>query len=131
MKRPRILIVDDEENFLRLMTRTLTKEGYEVRTALDVQGALQWLEKRRFDVAVIDIVLASLNGLAILHEIKRRYSHTKVIMITAYATDETRVISSEKGVSAYLTKPIDIKELKEVIRILLPDLDKRISKALE
>ncbi len=131
MNRQRILIVDDEENFLRLMTRTLTKEGYEVKTALDVQEALQCLEEERFDLAVIDIVLVSQNGLVILDEIKRRYSHTKVIMITAYPTDETRVISSEKGVSAYLTKPIDIKELKEVIRIVLPDLDKRIPEALE
>ncbi len=131
MGHRRIIIIDDEENFLRLMTRTLTKEGYEVRTALDVQGALQCLKKEGFDLAVIDIVLVSQNGLVILDEIKRRYSHTKVIMITAHPTDETRVISSEKGVSAYLTKPIDIKELKEVIRMVLPDLDKRISKALE
>jgi DNA-binding NtrC family response regulator len=124
MEPAKILAIDDEENFLQLLIRTLTKEGYEVRTATDGQEALRWLQCERFDLALIDIRMAPINGLAVLEDIKRRYPLMKVIMITAYPSTETQTLSLQRGAYRYLTKPIEIHELKETIRAVLSCVDK-------
>jgi len=124
MEPAKILAIDDEENFLQLLVRTLTKEGYEVRTATDGQEALRWLQCERFDLALIDIRMAPINGLAVLEDIKRRYPLMKVIMITAYPSTETQTLSLQRGAYRYLTKPIVIHELKETIRAVLSYVDK-------
>ncbi len=116
MGYPRILVVDDEENFLSLVARILGKEGYEVRTAADGNQAWARLEKESFDLAIIDIRMGPINGLSLLDRIRKSHPHTRVIMITAYPTTESRDLASLKGAVAYLVKPIDINELKETIR---------------
>jgi len=120
----KILAVDDEKNFLQLLSHTLQKEGYAVKTALDGQEALKRLEQEQFDVALIDIRMTPIDGLAVLGDIKRRYPYTKVIMITAYPSVETRSLSLQRGAERYLIKPIEIQELKETIREMLSHLDK-------
>lgn len=116
MGYPRILVVDDEENFLSLVTKVLGKEGYEVRTAADGNQAWAWLEKESFDLALIDVRMAPIGGLSLLNRIKESYPRIRVIMITAYPTPETRDLASLKGAVAYLVKPIDIYELKDAVR---------------
>ncbi len=124
----KILAVDDEENFLHLLSHTLQKEGYEVRTALDGLEALRKLEEEEFDLALIDVRMTPMDGLAVLGDIKKRYPHTKVIMITAYPTGETRRLSLQQGAVQYLTKPIEIQDLKLTIRQALACLDKGLTK---
>ncbi len=124
----KILAVDDEENFLHLLSHTLQKEGYEVRTALDGLEALRKLEQEEFDLALIDVRMTPMDGLAVLGDIKKRYPHTKVIMITAYPTGETRRLSLQQGAVQYLTKPIEIQDLKLTIRQALACLDKGLTK---
>jgi DNA-binding NtrC family response regulator len=116
MGYPRILVVDDEENFLSLVTKVLGKEGYEVRTAADGNQAWAWLEKESFDLALIDIRMVPIGGLSLLNQIKESHPQIRVIMITAYPTPETRDLASLKGAVAYLVKPIDINELKDTVR---------------
>ena len=123
IERAKILVVDDEENFLRLLTHTLKKDGYEVKTAADGQEALRLLEREKFDLALIDIRMTPMDGLAVLGGIKRQHPQTKVIMITAYPSAETRMLSFEKGAYRYLIKPIEIHELKEAIRAALSNID--------
>ncbi len=127
-KHTKILAVDDEENFLHLLSHTLQKEGYEVRTALDGLEALRKLEQEEFDLALIDVRMTPMDGLAVLGDIKKRYPHTKVIMITAYPTGETRRLSLQQGAVQYLTKPIEIQDLKLTIRQALACLDKGLTK---
>lgn len=124
----KILAVDDEQNFLYLLSHTLQKEGYEVRTALDGPEALRKLEQEEFDLALIDVRMTPIDGLAVLGDIKKRYPHTKVIMITAYPTGETRRLSLQQGAVQYLTKPIEIQDLKLTIRQALACLDKGLTK---
>ena len=120
----KILAVDDEENFLHLLSHTLQKEGYAVRTATDGQEAMRRLEQEQFDLALIDIRMTPIDGLAVLGDIKKRYPHTKVIMITVYPSVETRSLSLQRGAERYLIKPIEIQELKKTIREMLSHLDK-------
>ncbi len=119
MGNARILIVDDEENFLQLLFQTLGKEGYQVRIANNGNDAIKWLETEPFDLALIDIKMAPMNGLTLLEKIKRGYSRMKVIMITAFSTPENQHQCIESGADAFLIKPIEIRDLKEAIQNVL------------
>jgi DNA-binding NtrC family response regulator len=114
-----ILIVDDEENLLLLLERILTRQGYEVATAKNSHDARTLLDSRMFQLAILDIKMFPLDGVFLLGEIKRRSPSTEVIMITAYPTVDTRNECMKKGASTYLTKPVDIQELKTTVNGLL------------
>ena len=110
-----VLVVDDEENFVDLLDWFLTKRGYEVRTALNGEDALELIEKAASDLALIDIRMGSLDGLSLLAEFKQRLPEIKVIMMTAYPTTDTRRQAFGNGASAFFTKPVDLQELLTVI----------------
>ena len=114
-----ILIVDDEENLLLLLERILTRQGYQVATAQNSYVARTLLDSRRFQLAILDIKMFPLDGVLLLGEIKSRSPSTEVIMITAYPTADTRNECMKKGASTYLTKPVDIQELKTTVNGLL------------
>ena len=114
-----ILIVDDEENLLLLLERILSKKGYQVMTAKNSYDALALLETRVFQLAILDIKMFPIDGVVLLGEIKSRRPAIEVIMITAYPTVDTRNECMQKGASTYLTKPVDIQELKTTVDGLL------------
>ncbi len=113
-----ILIVDDEENLLVLLDHILSKEGYTVSVAHGGRQALDLIEKSDFRAAILDIKMFPLDGVALLSEIKLRTPSTRVIMITAYPTADSRDECFRRGAAAYLTKPLDIQKLKSVMREL-------------
>jgi DNA-binding NtrC family response regulator len=114
-----VLIVDDEENLLLLLDRILSKDGYAVKTAPNSYRALDLLQNGRFQLAILDIKMFPIDGVALLSEIKNRSPSTQVIMITAYPTVDTRKECFRRGATSYLTKPLDIQQLKGVIRTAL------------
>ena len=114
-----ILIVDDEENLLLLLERILSKKGYQVMTAKNSYDALALLETRVFQLAILDIKMFPIDGVLLLAEIKSRRPAIEVIMVTAYPTIDTRTECLKKGASTYLTKPVDILELKTTVDALL------------
>ena len=118
MNEAPILIVDDEENLLILLDRILTKEGYAVRTAHDSRLALDLVDSNRFRAAVLDIKMFPIDGVTLLGMLKVRAPEIPVVMITAYPTADSRAESMQKGAAAYLTKPLDLAELKRVLREL-------------
>jgi DNA-binding NtrC family response regulator len=113
-----VLVVDDEENLLVLLDRILSKEGFSVRTASNAYQALDLVDKSVFDLAILDIKMFPIDGVALLSEIKKRSPATQVVMITAYPTADTRNQCLRSGASTYLTKPLDIQELKTVVQTL-------------
>jgi DNA-binding NtrC family response regulator len=115
-----VLVVDDEENLLVLLDRILSKEGYKVNTAFNSYQALDLIEKCGFRLAILDIKMFPLDGVALLSEIKNRSPSTQVIMITAYPTVDTRNECLRMGATSYLTKPLDIQQFKSVVRTVLP-----------
>ena len=100
-----ILVVDDELNFLELLTGSLGKRGFEVKTASNGIEALKLVEIESFDLALLDIRMGPMNGIQLLGEIKARQPDIKVIMMSGYPTRETGGQALEKGASAYLTSP--------------------------
>jgi DNA-binding NtrC family response regulator len=116
-----ILIVDDEENLLVLLHRVLGKEGYDVSTATNSEQALDLIEKHDFLLAILDIRMYPIDGVSLLSEIKKRSSATKVIMITAYPTVDSRSECLRRGAATYLTKPLDTQELRKTLKSLALD----------
>jgi len=117
--QPSLLFVDDEPNFLVLVDRILTNDGYRVTTALDSRQALSYVDCVDFSLAVLDIKMAPIDGVEVLARIKKRSPSTRVIMITGYPTAESRAESIRLGADAYLTKPINFSELKTLLRDLM------------
>ena len=113
-----VLVVDDEENLLVLLERILSKEGFLVRTASNAYQALDLVDRNTFDLAILDIKMFPVDGVALLSEIKKRSPSINVVMITAYPTVDTRNECLKIGASTYLTKPLDIQELKSVVQNL-------------
>jgi DNA-binding NtrC family response regulator len=113
-----ILAVDDEQNLLELLITVLGKRGFKVKTALNGIEALRLLDQESFQLALLDLKMGPVNGVQLLKEIKDRRPIVKVIMMTAYPTNETRTQASANGASAYLTKPVDIQKLVDTINLL-------------
>ena len=113
-----ILAVDDEQNLLELLLTVLGKRGFKVKTALNGIEALRLLDQESFQLALLDLKMGPVNGVQLLKEIKDRRPIIKVIMMTAYPTNETRTQASANGASAYLTKPVDIQKLVDTINSL-------------
>ncbi len=116
--RQSVLVVDDEENFLTLLKWFLTQRGYDVSTALSADDALDMVQKQNFDIALLDIKLGSGNGLTLLEEVTARSPRLKVIMMTAYPTVGSLKQAFSRGAMRYLTKPVDLQELTEALRLL-------------
>ena len=114
-----VLVVDDEKNLLVLLDKVLSKEGYQVKTAIDGYEALEFLDKNDISVALIDIRMHPIGGIDLLVEIKKRSPSTHVIMMTGFLTMETQNRCLKYGATNYLTKPVEIQTLKTTLRGLL------------
>jgi DNA-binding NtrC family response regulator len=116
--RQSVLVVDDEENFLTLLKWFLTQRGYDVYTAPSVEQALSLVQGRAFDIALLDIKLGSGDGLHLLEQVRERSPALKVIMMTAYPTIGSLKQAFAKGALRYLTKPVDLQELAQALKLL-------------
>ena len=116
--RQSVLVVDDEENFLTLLKWFLTQRGYDVYTALSADDALSLVQEHTFDIALLDIKLGSSDGLRLLEQVTERSPELKVIMMTAYPTVGSLKQAFAKGALRYLTKPVDLQELAEALKLL-------------
>ncbi|MDY6832960.1 MAG: response regulator [Thermodesulfobacteriota bacterium] len=106
-----VLLVDDEEAFAASNAKLLSNRGYDVRTALDGETALQVLAENAVDVTVLDVRMPGMDGISLLTEIKKRYPLVEVIMLSGQATFEAAVEGLKLGASDYLMKPCQITDL--------------------
>ena len=112
---PRLLVVDDDADMLRLLSMRLQAAGYRVATAASAESALAQLELERPQLVISDVRLPGLDGLALFDEVHRRHPSLPVILLTAHGTIPDAVEATRRGVFTYLTKPYDSKELLERI----------------
>ncbi|TFG85187.1 MAG: response regulator [Hyphomicrobiales bacterium] len=106
-----ILVVDDEENILTLFEDELTDAGYRVTTAGTGREALDQIEEETPDLLILDIRMPDMHGLEVLAKIRETNKDLPVIMCTAIHGLKDDYTVWEAGVSAYLTKPIDLDDL--------------------
>ncbi|MCF8082192.1 MAG: response regulator [Deltaproteobacteria bacterium] len=107
----RVLLVDDEADFLETLEKRLKKRNVGVSCAASGQEALAQLEKGPVDVVVLDVKMPGMDGLQALREIKRRYPLIEVIMLSGHANVEVAIEGMELGAFDYLMKPMDIDQL--------------------
>lgn len=116
LRKKSVLIVDDEEDLIWSLSKTLTRadEELEVICAQDGESALQVLARRPVDVVVSDVRMPGRDGLQLLEEIKFNYPRTHVIIMTAYGSEEmqTQILARTPY---YLEKPFEIQYLKRLI----------------
>ena len=113
---PKILIIDDDLSLCRVFERFLTTNDYEVSSSNNGQEGLLLSRSEFFNVILLDIILPGLDGLSLLSKIKNFSPDTEVIMITGHWDIETAVRAFKLGAYDYLTKPIDLSLLSQVVR---------------
>ncbi len=117
MNKKRILIVDDEEAILHVLKGSLRKLGdeYEVETTVNGFSALAYLRDRPFDLVITDYLMDGMDGLELLKTIRADWPETRIILITAYGSDE---LEKKVGKDAYkyLPKPLEISEFRKVVQ---------------
>ena len=115
MIKPKLLLVDDDKNALDGLVKILTHDGYSVSGVLSGYEALNLLSKKNFDIIVTDMKLPGMGGLSLVHEIRKKEESVAIVVITAYSSVKTAVEAIKCGADDYLTKPINIEELKLVL----------------
>lgn len=107
----KILVVDDENTLRYFLRLNLQDEGYNVSEAADGATAIRLIDHNQFDVALIDLHLADMNGLEIMRHLRKTSPETSVIILTGYATVDSAVEALRQGAHDYLTKPCKTEEL--------------------
>ena len=113
----RLLIVDDEETLTFSLYQTFINAPVEceVITASSGDEALKRVEENPFDIVITDIAMPGINGLDLLSMIKSLNPETKVIVITAYGSDEREEQAFQRGAERYIEKPFDLYEIREIV----------------
>jgi two-component system OmpR family response regulator len=112
----RVLIVDDEEDFVVTLQKRLRKRNLEVGTALDGAQALELIKGKDFDVVVLDVKMPGMDGLEVLRQVKQMKPLIEVIILTGHASIESGIEGMKLGAFDYLMKPINIDELMAKMR---------------
>jgi len=111
-----ILIVDDQQSILDVLSIMLKREGYDVSTALSAEEALEIVRTDNIDLAVADIKMMPMDGIAMLENMKNIDPEIVVIMMTAYASIQTAIDAMKKGAYEYVIKPFKMDELRLLIQ---------------
>ena len=118
-----VLVVDDNEDNLRVTEEILKTKGFTVRVAQDGASALHSIEKSRPDVVLLDLMLPDMDGMEVLDRLRANTEHARlpVILVTAKAQDEDLIAGYKIGADYYITKPFTAQELIYGIKLVLGD----------
>jgi two-component system response regulator PilR (NtrC family) len=123
-QRQKILIVDDEPDIRELLEITLGRMKLDTRSARNVKEAHEWLAREPFDLCLTDMRLPDGNGLELVQHIQQRHAQVPVAMITAHGSLDTAIHALKAGAFDFLTKPVDLGRLRELVssalRLRLP-----------
>ncbi len=112
MKKPSILLIDDDDSLRRVIEFNLTEAGYKVQTAASGEEGLALFARGFFDAVITDITMPGMSGMEVLAKIRERSDGLPVIVITAYGTIESAVEAMKQGAFDYITKPFNRDELR-------------------
>src|SRR4030067_980235 len=109
-----VLVIDDDKSILRTFTRILQRAGYSTETAENGKEALDKIQTRNYDAALVDVVLGDSNGLDLLPKIEENSPKTIKIVVTGSDSTEKREEACRNGADAYLSKPVNPVVLLDV-----------------
>ena len=111
-----VLLVDDEEGYVNVLSNRLRKRGFDVTGTFSGTQALQALRNNEFDVAVLDLKMEDMDGLEVLKIFKRMDPHMEVIMLTGHGSQTAAVHGIEMGAYDFLMKPCEFESLLKKIQ---------------
>ncbi|WP_334075212.1 response regulator transcription factor [Paenibacillus sp. A14] len=118
----RILIIEDEDSIRDILSYSLSKEGFIIHQAASGSEGLQWMERERPDLVLLDLMLPDISGFDICKRLSVQWK-IPVIMITAKSDMLDKVLGMELGADDYITKPFDIREVVARIRAIFRRID--------
>jgi DNA-binding response OmpR family regulator len=111
VKKPGVLLVDDENEFVTTLAERLSLRGIAVRTAISGEDALRMIEAEQPQAVVLDVRMPDIGGLVVLQQIKTRYPHVQVLLLSAHCSTRDGIEGMRLGAVDYLIKPVNIDEL--------------------
>ena len=114
----KLLLAEDERSLSRAIVKILEKNRYTVDAVYDGQDALVYLETEHYDAAVLDVMMPGLDGIAVVKALREKGNATPILMLTAKAEIDDKVLGLDSGANDYMTKPFDTKELLARLRVL-------------
>ncbi len=119
MKHANLLIVEDDPGIQDMLKYSLSAEGYTLHHAYTVKEGWDIIQNKAIDLVLLDWMLPDNSGIDLLHRIRKYHSMLPVIMVTAKAEEEDRILGLDVGADDYVTKPFSVRELNSRIQALL------------
>lgn len=123
MKKPLVMIVEDDQDNMDLMHFLMERQGYEVLEAHNGREGLELARSRMPHLALVDLAMPDVDGWTLTRELKADPAtrHIKIVVVTVCSLMEDRLKAQEAGCDAYITKPMSMTQLAEVVRTFLPN----------
>ena len=115
-KQIKLLMVDDEENFLSTTAKRLGRRDFDVTTATEGNQAIKAAKKGKFDLAILDLRMPGMDGMELLQILKKKHKYLEVTILTGYASIDSAVEATKLGAFSYLEKPYNFEKLLEVLK---------------
>jgi DNA-binding NtrC family response regulator len=112
---PRVLLVDDEEKFLDVLSQRLGTRGIDAETSTSGEEALVKIKNKNFDAIVLDVMMPGIGGIETLKRIRKEYPELQIIMLTGQGTVGKAVEAMNEGAIDFMEKPADINKLMDKI----------------
>ena len=127
----RILLAEDEENIASFIERGLKESGYEVTVVPDGLAGWKQVQKEKFDLLILDIIMPCMDGIQLCHAFRNEFGFSvPILMVTALGTTEDIVAGLDAGADDYISKPFSFAELQARIRALLRGRDGGVSQGV-
>lgn len=114
----RVLIAEDERSLAQVLVTILEKNNYSAEAVYDGESAIQYLESGTYDATILDVMMPKMDGISVLKQIRAQGSTIPVLLLTARAEVDDKVLGLDSGANDYLTKPFDTKELLARLRAM-------------
>ena len=114
----RLLLVEDDQELIDLLSLHLQGEGFQVTAAADGETGLHAFHEGAYALVILDWMLPSMSGLDVLREIRAQDTRTPVLMLTARNEEADKVLGLELGCDDYMTKPFSVRELVARVKVL-------------
>ena len=128
----KILIIEDQSNIIELIRFNLEQAGYQVDYALNGEAGLEQINKNRYDLLILDLMLPKIDGLTLCTMLRKQPETHKmpIIMLTAKSTELDKIVGLEMGADDYVTKPFSVRELIARVKALLRRVDEVVEEEI-
>ena len=112
----KVLLVDDEKEFVEALSERMTNRGMDVSTSLSAREALKKIEQESYDAVVLDLMMPEMDGIEVLKIIREKKPELQIILLTGHGTIEKGIEAMKLGAMDFIEKPADITVLSEKIK---------------